>query len=69
MEIDGLKVEVKKSIPAGENPFLHDAYHMGYSLGSNVMVMFENHSDKPMKYFILVHIPSGKRYHIELPQE
>ena len=47
--------------PPNSNPFNHDAFHMGQSFGKNHMLMFPNHSSKPLKYFILVDTSTGKR--------
>jgi hypothetical protein len=61
MDKQTFQQEELSSIPQATNPFLHDAYHMGTPLGENVMIMHENHPDKPCKYIIIVDIPSGRR--------
>lgn len=66
IEVEGFKVEKMPSTPAKENPFLHDLYHMGTQLGSNIMAMFANHSDKEMKYLILINCDTGKRIKIRM---
>jgi len=52
-------------IPNNIGPFAHDCYHMGTTLGTNIMVMHETHPSKEMKYFILVNIETGKRIRID----
>ena len=54
--------------PPNVNPFCHDSYHMGTTLGSNVMVMHENHKDAPAQYLIIIHKPTGQRLRILLPE-
>lgn len=54
-------------IPAGSNPFEHDAYHMGTQLGSNCTVMFENHSEALCKYLIICDTNTGKRVKVLFP--
>jgi len=63
-----MQVTAIEPIPANANPFNHDLYNMGTSLGSNVMVMHENHNDAPADYLIIVHIPTGHRVRIEFPE-
>lgn len=63
-----MQVEQMEPIPPNSNPFCHDHYHMGTTLGSNVLVMHENHSDKPAQYLIIVHKPTGQRLRIVLPE-
>ena len=48
------------------NPFLHDAYHMGVQIGSNVVIMMDNHKVQPCKYFIVVNTDTGERIKITL---
>ena len=54
--------------PPNSNPMAHDHYHMGTNLGSNVMVLHENHKDKPCQYLIIVHRPTGQRLSIMFPE-
>ena len=60
-----MKVKELESFPPNENPFLHDAYHMGVRIGNNVMVMMENHDDQECKYMIVVDKTTGKRLQID----
>lgn len=50
----------------GGNPFLHDHYHMGIRLGTNVVIMHPNHQDKECPYFIICNTESGERTKVEL---
>ncbi len=61
-------LEEMSPIPAGSNPFVHDHYHMGTTLGSNVLVMHENHKNAPAQYLIIVHKPTGQRLRIIFPE-
>ena len=63
-----MQVEKMPDFPPNSNPFCHDPYHMGTQLGSNVIVMHENHNDKPADYLIIVHIPTGQRIRVLLPE-
>jgi hypothetical protein len=57
-------------IPANENPFRHDLFHMGGEGPSDVMMMFAKFGppmDVPNKYVTVVHIPTGRRVKIMLP--
>lgn len=42
-------------------PFIHDLYHMGIQMGRNHYIMFPNHKDEDLKYFILVDTRTGSR--------
>lgn len=64
-----IKIQVLKSFPPNSNPFHHDGYHMGTQLGSNVTVMHENHSDKFMRYLIIVNTETGDRIRIDFQEE
>ena len=48
-------------IPANDNPFKHDSYNMGYTIGTNVMVMFEHHASEKQKYLIVIDTTTGER--------
>jgi len=60
------KVKQLSSFPPNENPFWHDSYHTGVSLGRNVMAMnsLGNIDDKDIDYIILVHRPTGQRIQV-----
>ena len=65
------KIKQLYSFPAGENPFWHDAYHTGVYLGKNVLAMNTlgiGSSEGDKDYIILVHIPTGQRIRIDLPE-
>lgn len=55
------RVEKLSPIPAGENPFLHDAYNMGRYIGKNLLLMQGNHDNEECKYIILVNQKTGER--------
>lgn len=46
------------------NPFNYDAYHMGMQMGKNHYIMFPNHGNEDLKYFILVDTRTGNRVKI-----
>lgn len=48
------------------NAFLQDAYHMGTRMGSNLMIMHENHSTSECKYLILINTITGERKKITI---
>jgi len=63
------RIEQLEPLPPDENPFLHDRFHMGNSLGSNVMLMYRGSGeDQPADYLIVVHIPTGQRLKITFPE-
>ena len=59
-----MKVELLSSFPPGENPFCHDHFNMGQTMGKNVTVMFGNHSSEEMGYLIVVNTRTGERIKI-----
>ena len=50
-----MKVTEMDSIEPG-NPFISDSYNMGFSLGTNVTVMYGNFANQFMKYLIIINI-------------
>lgn len=56
-----MKIEQLTSFPPKDNPFHHDLYHMGQRMGTNVVVMFENHPTAKMDYLIVVNTETGER--------
>lgn len=58
--------EVRESFPANANPFHNDFYHMGTKLGTNVIIMHENHPSEVMKYLIIVNIVTGERMKVTI---
>lgn len=56
-----LKIEKMTSFPENSNPYNHDLYHMGRDIGTDLMMMFANHSSEKMEYFILVNTKTGER--------
>lgn len=57
-------------IEPGTNPYLSDAFNMGMTLGTNVVVMFGNHQNEECKYLIVVNTETGERLRItfEVPE-
>lgn len=59
-----------ESFPPGCNPFHHDAYHMGKSIGEDCVIM-HSYLDKDhrsqVRYLIIVDIVTGRRLRVELP--
>ncbi len=53
-------------IPANSNPFHYDLYHMGTTLGTNVIVMYPNHPSEEMKYLIIVNVVTGERMRVSI---
>jgi hypothetical protein len=61
---DSLTPSKVESFPAGENPFHHDAYHMGHMgtpIASNALIMHENFHDQRAKYIIICNLETGER--------
>jgi hypothetical protein len=50
------------------NPMREDHFHMGFKVGTNLMVLHHSHPSEVAKYVILVHIPTGHRIQICLPE-
>jgi hypothetical protein len=59
-----IKVKKAEPFPANENPFLHDSYNMGTTIGTNVTVMFDNHASERCNYLIVVNTETGERVRI-----
>lgn len=49
------------AFPANSNPFNYDAYHMGQSFGTNVIIMMPNHDTEYCPYLIVVNTVTGER--------
>lgn len=64
-----MKIKEMNPIPAGENPFQHDFYNMGTRVGNNVVVMYDQHTDRHADYIIVVDMTTGERIRIELAAE
>lgn len=58
-----MRISNLKSFPANENPYLHDSYHMGVSVGKNIEIMFEKHDHN--NYIIIVEKTTGERLKVE----
>jgi len=63
------RMEEMESIPAGENPFHHDAYNMGTRMGKNIMVMHHSHNSETARYIILVNTDTGARVRIRIAHD
>lgn len=64
-----MRIESMPSIPAGANPFQHDAFHMGTQLGTNCIILHPNHSDKVAPYIIICNRTTGEQVKIILDDE
>jgi hypothetical protein len=62
-------VEQMESFPPNSNPFNHDLYNMGQSMGTNVVIMYGNGRENPMGYLIVVDKTTGERLKITFPVE
>jgi hypothetical protein len=62
---DSIAVSQMSPFPAGANPYAHDSYRMGSSIG-NVTIMYENHDSN--HYMILV-FPNGDRIRLDYAKE
>jgi hypothetical protein len=60
-----VKVTELESFPPNANPFEHDAYNMGTSIGSNFCVMFDKHPSARADYLIVINKETGERLRIE----
>jgi hypothetical protein len=59
-----IKVQKADTFPANENPYHHDAFHMGIGIGINVEVMFPNHATDRCPYLIVVNKETGERIRV-----
>lgn len=60
------KTEKLDSFPPNSNPFSHDSFRMGTEVSRDIMAMYPKQDNSP--YIILVHIPTGKRIKITMPE-
>lgn len=56
-----IKCAELSKFPENANPYSHDAYHMGKSIGSNVHIMFPNHDSEYCPYVIVINAVTGER--------
>lgn len=61
-----MKFEPMKAFPPNENPFHHDAFHMGTKIAANLMILHANFPDEKAKYVILVNTETGERTRVRL---
>lgn len=54
-------IEKLEDFPPNENPFRHDAEHMGTRIGTNVFVMMPNFESQHCPYLICVNKETGER--------
>ena len=70
--ISTISVETLSPFPPSANPYDHDGYSCGQSLGCNVEIMGDSTvggpSKKPCQYIIIVHKPSGSRIRVIMPE-
>lgn len=64
-----ISAEVLESFPPHCNPFSYDEFHMGKEIGTNLTIMFANHSNKRCSYIILVNTETGERVQINFDKE
>jgi hypothetical protein len=60
-----LAISRLEPFPPG-NPFNHELYLMGHNIGKDLVMMYENHPDEEMKYFILVSKRTGERVEVTI---
>lgn len=63
--INGFEIEEGDDFIPGQNPFNQDTYHIGSALDKDTMLMYSKHDHN--SYFIVIHIPTGKRIIVNLP--
>lgn len=56
-----ITLEQMDPILVGSNPYEFDHYNMGHTLGTNLVLMYANHSNQVCKYLILVNLEDGTR--------
>lgn len=61
-----MEIEKLEPFPSQSNPFLHDAYHMGTAVASNVMVMHETFPEQKARYIIIVNTETGERIRVRM---
>ena len=61
---------VVERLPMSENcsPMKEDHFHMGFKAGENLMILHHSHPQETARYVILVHIPTGHRIQVNLPE-
>ena len=68
LEVNGFTVEdIEPGIPG--KPFEKDQYHMGFTFGTNVEVMYSKFNNQFQPYLIIVDIDTGHRVRISLPKK
>lgn len=58
-----IEVTPMDTIPSG-NPFHHDALRMGWTIGTNVTVMFEHFDSERQAYVVIVNTETGERIRV-----
>ena len=56
-----IKTAELSAFPENANPYAHDAYHMGQSIGSNAHIMLPNHNSEYCPYVIVINTVTGER--------
>lgn len=64
-----MKIETLESFPPESNPFNHDAYHMGATIGTNVTVMMKNFQTEECPYLIVINHKIGERIKITFTEQ
>jgi len=61
-----MEITTMAPIPPKSNPFNHDQYHMGTKMGTNCIVMYENHDTAECNYLIIINTETGERIRVAL---
>jgi len=63
-------MEMKKLNNVGPGDAMRkDLYHMGFRVGTNVMVLFPNHDNKQCKYLVVCDEETGERLQISFTND
>lgn len=69
VEVEGFgTVEKLDSFPPNENPFNHDAFHMGTKMGKDLMIMHANHTNEKCNYMIFINTKTGERFRVKFSE-
>jgi hypothetical protein len=59
-----MKIIKLTPIRAGDNPLMHDHFHMGTKISSNFEIIHHTHPNEKAKYLIIVDKTTGERIKI-----
>ena len=57
-----------KPFPPGANPYRHDVYNMGETIGKDLEMMYGNQPDEPCHYLIFVNTKTGERFRLDIDE-